>query len=181
MKPFALALALVTLVSGCTPKSDPVVEKIISADLGSLTLINEIQGHCQPSELFCSNPLFEPAFTAPSEVEPAEVCNSVINLQSEIGLVAYSVEGYSAARVSKLDDLKKFCTDGLSHPWPVGDGTEYYEGTVLYDDGSKDKIGKVTVIQRRAKGEYVVVFSVTKNLSRIGGIPFGETPTHRNG
>ena len=180
MKRIAIACVMVLMLTGCTPSSNSAVDKILSADTGPLTLINEVKGHCYPMELFCSTPLFEPVYSATADTPPGEVCDAVINLQSQIGLVAYSVEGFSAAKVSDLGELKEFCKEGLSNPWPVGDGTIYYEGTVLYDDGAKDGIGKVTVIQRREDNRYVVVFSSGRDLGGIENIPFGKTPVHRS-
>ena len=177
----AIALSAICVLSltSCTPASNPAVDAILSTDLSPLELINEVKGHCYPMELFCSNPLFEPVFSAPASATPEVVCDVVIDLQQRIGLVAYAVEGYSAANVSSVGDLKAFCTEGLSNPWPVGDGTIYYEGTVLYDDGSQDGIGKVTVIQRREDDRYVVVFSSGRDLHGPGNIPYGEDPKHR--
>lgn len=160
-------------LAGCTPASDPVVEQIMAADLGELTAFsNDVKGYCYPTELFCSNPLFEPAFSAPASAEPKRICESVIDLQIEIGFVAYSVEGEPATKVQNPESVKEQCSTGLSQPLEAEDGSTYYRGTVLYDDGASDGVGKVTVISRREDGSYLVVFSVSRNLERVGWIPY---------
>lgn len=171
-----LALFISTLVlSGCTPSSDPVLQQILSADLGELKPVSqEVRGYCYPTELFCPNPLFEPAFHAQSSVEPLEICDSVIDLQLQIGLVAYSFEGELAQKVDEVQVVRDLCTQGLAEPQEAEDGTAYYQGTVLFDDGTSDGVGKVTVISRREDGSYFVVFSISRNLDRVGWISYAD-------
>ncbi|MFM2023924.1 MAG: hypothetical protein RIR89_1316 [Actinomycetota bacterium] len=172
-----VVIALVTTgLVGCTPTTDPVVEKILAADLGQLTAVSdEVKGYCYPTELFCSNPIFEPAFSAPAEADPAGICNAVIDLQIEIGLVAYSTEGELANKVTNPDEVRDQCTTGLSQALEAEDGSTYYQGTVLFDDGATDGVGKVTVISRTEDG-YFVVFSVSRNLDRVGWISYENQP-----
>lgn len=181
-RPLALAGLIISALSlaGCTPSSDPVVDQVLAADLGALKLVNpEVKGYCYPTELFCSNPLFEPAFSAPATADPLEICDAVISLQSEIGLVAYAAEGAAAGKVENLQKLKDFCVEGFLQPLTNFDDSISYEGTVLFDDGATDGVGKVTVISRYADGTYFVVFSLSRNLSRVGWIPFGDEPKHQ--
>lgn len=181
-KPAVLLGALVSALglAGCTPSSDPVVDQVLSADLGVLELVNpEVKGYCYPTELFCSNPLFEPAFTAPATADPVEVCDAVISLQDDIGLVAFAAQGAEAAKVESLNKVKKFCVEGFLQPITNFDDSISYEGTILFDDGLTDGVGKVTVISREANGSYFVVFSLSRNLDRVGWIPFGEEPKHQ--
>ena len=169
--------SVLVLLAGCTPTADPVVQKVMDADLGELTPIaTEVKGYCQPMELFCSGPLFEPNFTAPATADPRAVCDSVISLQSEIGLVAYSGSGDPGA-ASDLEQVKDFCTAGLAEPLKLDDETFAYQSTVLYDDGVTDGMGKVTVIGREPDGTYMVTFSLSRNLDRVGWIPpYGDSP-----
>ena len=173
------AIGVVTL-TGCTPASIPTVETITSANLGPLKLVKEVKGYCYPTELFCGNPLFEPTFTAPADADPGEVCDKVIALQRRIGLIAYSAAGADAGKVNDVQQVKDFCAQGFELGGDDGAGNPFYEGTILYDDGSKDGVGKVTVISREADRGYTVVFSVSKNLSRVGWIPYGSEPRHIN-
>lgn len=181
-RPLALLGVLISALglAGCTPSSDPVVDQVLAADLGVLKLVNpEVKGYCYPTELFCSNPLFEPAFSAPASADPAEVCDAVINLQSEIGLVAYAAEGADAGKVESLQKVKDFCVEGFLQPLTNFDDSISYEGTILFDDGLTDGVGKVTVIHRESNGSYFVVFSLSRNLDRVGWIPFGDEPKHQ--
>ena len=180
MKRLGAVIATVLLLTGCTPTSIPAVEAITSADLGPLKLVKEVKGHCYPTELFCGNPLFEPTFTAPADADPGEVCDKVIALQRGIGLIAYSAAGADAGKVNDVQQVKDFCAQGFELGGDDGAGNPFYEGTILYDDGSKDGVGKVTVISREAGRGYTVVFSVSKNLSRVGWIPYGSEPRHIN-
>ena len=173
------AIGVMTL-TGCTPASIPTVETITSANLGPLKLVKEVKGYCYPTELFCGNPLFEPTFTAPADADPGEVCDKVIALQRRIGLIAYSAAGADAGKVNDVQQVKDFCAQGFELGGDDGAGNPFYEGTILYDDGSKDGVGKVTVISREADRGYTVVFSVSKNLSRVGWIPYGSEPRHIN-
>lgn len=173
------AIGVVTL-TGCTPASIPTVEAITSADLGPVKLMKEVKGYCYPTELFCSNPLFEPGFTAPADADPVEVCEKVIDLQQRIGLVAYSAAGADAGKVKDVQQVKDFCAQGFELGGDDGAGNPFYEGTILYDDGSNDGVGKVTVISREADRGYTVVFSVSKNLGRVGWVPYGGEPVHTN-
>ena len=175
----AIAISATLFLSGCTPTSIPTVDSITSADLGPLMLVKEVKGYCYPTELFCSNPLFEPAFTAPADADPVEVCDKVIDLQQKIGLVAYAANGANAAKVTDLKAVKHFCAAGFELGGDDGAGSPFYEGTTLFDDGAKDGVGKFTVINREASG-YNVVFSVSKNLGRVGWVSYGGTPTHMN-
>lgn len=174
------ALFALLCLSGCTPTSNPVVDQVLASDLGPLKLVNpEVKGYCYPTELFCSSPLFEPAYSAPASADPAEVCEAVISLQAEIGLVAYSAQGGEAGRVENLEAVKDFCVEGFLQPLTNFDDSVSYEGTVLFDDGSTDGVGKVTVISREANGSYFVVFSLSRNLDRVGWIPYGDQPKHQ--
>gem|GEM_PF-2722029 len=165
------------LLTGCTPSSDPVVDEIVAADLGELLPVSdEVKGYCYPTELFCSGPLFEPAFSAQASAEPSEICDSVIDLQLKIGLVAYSVSGEGAYPIKDPRQVRELCTKGLSQPLQAEDGSTYYLGVVLYDDGARDGVGKVTVIHRETNGSYFVVFSVSRNLDRVGWISYADLP-----
>lgn len=165
------------LLTGCTPTSDPVVDAITTADLGELRMVSdEVKGYCYPTELFCSSPLFEPAFSAPASVEPGEICDSVISLQLSIGFVAFSVAGEGAYPIEDPEQVRDLCKKGLSQALEAEDGSTYYLGVVLYDDGARDGVGKVTVIHRETDGSYFVVFSVSRNLDRVGWISYADQP-----
>lgn len=177
----ALALCIVSVVtlSGCTPASIPAVEAITSADLGPLKLVKEVKGYCFPTELFCGDPLFEPIFKAPADADPVEVCDKVIDLQQKIGLIAFAANGANAAKVRNAQEVKDFCAAGFVLGGDDGTGSPFYEGTTLFDDGTRDGVGKVTVINREVAG-YTVVFSVSKNLERVGWVSYGGIPKHMN-
>ena len=173
------ALVFVLPAAGCTPTSDPVVDQVIYADLSPLSIVNkEVKGYCYPTELFCSGPLFEPAFDAPASADPIEICSAVVDLQAKIGLVAYAAAGADAGKVTDVQIVKDFCVEGLLEPLTNFDGSISYEGTILFDDGASDGVGKVTVISREADGKYFVVFSLSRNLDRVGWIPYGTEPKH---
>ncbi len=179
LKGSVIAITATLFLSGCTPTSLPTVETITSADLAPLKLVKEVKGYCYPTEFFCGNPLFEPMFTAPADADPVEVCDKVIDLQQKIGFIAYAPNGGNAAKVSDVQAVKDFCAAGFVLGGDDGTGAPFYEGTTLFDDGAKDGVGKVTVINRESSG-YTVVFSVSKNLGRVGWVSYGGTPTHMN-
>lgn len=180
LRTFTSSLAVLIMATGCTPSSDPLVERVTGANLGSLTIIDpEVKGYCQPMELFCRGPLFEPAFTAPADADPIEVCNAVVSLQAELGLVAYAATGGEAGVAENRHLVTDFCTAGLSQAIQIEDGSVVYEGTTLFDDGAADGMGKVTTIGREPDGTYYVVFSMSRNLDRVGWISYGASqPTH---
>ena len=175
LKRLSVAGLACLLLTGCTPTSDPVVDTIRQADLGDLqSSSQEVKGYCYPTEFFCSKPLFEPAFAAPASSEPGAICNSVIDLQLKIGFVAYSLEGDGALALNDTDQVRALCKQALEQQLEAEDGSAYYRGIVLYDDGSKDGVGKVTVVHRENDGSYFVVFSVSRNLDRVGWISYQE-------
>lgn len=175
-----LVVVFAIFLTACTPSSIPVVDTITNANLGPLKLDKEVKGYCNPMELFCGDPLFEPAFSSPNSADPVEVCNAVVDLQSKIGMVAFAAAGADAAKVTSLKEVKDFCAQGFELGGDDGAGNPFYEGTVLYDDGEKDGVGKVTVISRSAEQGYFVVFSVSRNLGRVGWVPYGGSPKHMN-
>lgn len=169
----AAGIVLLASVTACTPSSDPVLEKILNADLGALILQQkEVKGYCYPTELFCSEPLFEPVFTAPAETDAKQICEHVVQLQSQLGLKAFSTEGSPAIKVNDKKLVQKMCTDGLSNLITAQDGSTFYEGMVLFDDGNTDGVGKVTTIHREPNGNYSTIFSISRNLDRVGWIPY---------
>lgn len=173
------AVGTITFLANYEPPLDPVVTEITGANLGELRLDHEVKGYCQPVELFCAHRLYEPVFTAPETADPVEICNDVIDLQARIGLVAYGAAGANAGKVSNLQAVKDFCVEGFTKPYVNDDGSKIYEGTNLFDDGSNDKVGKVTVINWEPGRGFTVVFSISRNLDRVGWISYGEgTPRH---
>lgn len=176
----SVSAVLSVSLSGCLAPSEPLVDKIFSSQLSPLKIATEkVQPNCASSLLGCSNPLYDISFYSDSSVKPADVCRSVIELQREIGMVAYSVEG-AAAGIAPAENqpLIDFCVAGFEPGIKLDDGSMLYQGFVLYDDGAKDGLGKVTVIQRRDDKSFVVVFSLGRDPSRIGSINFGEKPRH---
>lgn len=167
------AVGLVFSLTSCTPQSDPVLEKVLRGNLGELKLANEVKGHCQPMVLFCSQPLFEPAFTASDDKSAEQICDSVVSLQNQIGLVAFSRYGEPATKVSDLAAVKEFCVSSISIKEKAFDESKFYPGIALFDDGAKDGMGKVTTISREVNRGYFVVFSLSRDLDRIGSIDYG--------
>lgn len=182
MKKFmSLGLVLLSL-SGCSPQIEPMAERIQSTEFNDLKLVsNELVANCGASfGIPCSQPLYSVFFSASSSVAAEDVCRPVIELQSELGIDAYSAEGSSdIGEVKNINEVIQFCIEGLEQDLGGSQGPSYFEGTVLYEDGSDDGLGKVTVISRREDKSYFVDFSLGRDKDRIGVFAIQGEPRHQ--
>lgn len=181
-KSISLGLVLLVALTGCTPQIEPMAEKIQSQEFVYLDLVSdELVANCGASfGIPCSQPLYSVFFRADSSVAPENVCRPVIELQSELGFDAFSAEGSSdIGEVKNINQVIQFCIEGLEQDLGGSKGPSYYEGTVLYEDGSDDGLGKVTVISRREDGSYFVDFSLGRDKDRIGYFTIEGEPRHQ--
>ncbi|MFM2023916.1 MAG: hypothetical protein RIR89_1308 [Actinomycetota bacterium] len=177
-----ISSTLILAVAGCAPRVEPMAEEIFNKKFEQLQLASEeIIPNCGASFGFpCQEPLYSLFFIGQASVAPEDVCKPVIEFQRELGLDAYSAEG--ASEVGSADDLTEvinFCIEGLQRDLGDGTGLSYYEGTVLFEDGSEDGLGKTTVISRREDGSYFVDFSIGRDKGRIGYFELNGQPVHQ--
>lgn len=159
-----------------------MAKEIQSTDFLHLDLVSdELVANCGASfGIPCSQPLYSVFFKASSSVAAEDVCRPVIELQSELGLDAYAAEGSSdIGEVKNVNEVIQFCIEGLEQDLGGSEGPRYFEGTVLYEDGSDDGLGKVTVISRREDGSYFVDFSLGRDKDRIGYFSIQGEPRHQ--
>lgn len=181
-KTLSLGLFLLVSLTGCTPNVEPVAEKIRTTKFEHLYLVSEeLVANCGASfGIPCSKPLYSVFFKASSSVAAENVCRPVIELQSELGLDAFSAEGSSdIGEVKNVNQVIEFCIQGLEQDLGGSEVPSYFEGTVLYEDGSEDGLGKVTVISRREDGSYFVDFSLGRDKDRIGYFTIQGEPRHQ--
>lgn len=180
---FSLGMFLLLALTGCSPQVEPMAEEIQSTEFEHLDLVSdELVPNCGASfGIPCSQPLYSVFFRADSSVAAEDVCGPVIELQGKLGIDAYSAEGSSdIGEVEDTNQVIRFCIDGLQTDLGGSEGPSYFEGTVLYEDGSDDGLGKVTVISRREDGSYFVDFSLGRDKDRIGYFKLQGTPRHQS-
>lgn len=176
------ALWLLSIV-GCSPQIETMATEIHNKSFENLNLVSkQLIPNCGASfGLPCQQPLYTISFSADSNESAKDICVSVIEFQAELGLDAYAAEG--AAEIGVVDDVGQvisFCEEGLSQGLETSDASIYYEGTVLFEDGSEDGLGKTTVISRRSDGSYFVEFSIGRDKGRIGWFEIQGEPAHRD-
>ena len=178
----SLGMFLLLALTGCSPQLEPMAVEIQNTEFEHLDLVsNDLIPNCGASfGIPCSQPLYSVFFKASSSVAAEDVCRPVIELQSDLGLDAYSAEGSSEiGEVKEIDQVIQFCIEGLATDIGGNEGPSYFEGTVLYEDGSEDGLGKVTVISRREDGSYFVDFSLGRDKDRIGYFTMQGEPRHQ--
>ena len=174
----AAALALVVL-TGCTVPTDPFVGQVkeVVAET-SFEDTQQMASGCIGVYLLCAQPMYEPVFFAAESVAVEEVCNDAIAVAKKLGVVAYAVSGYGAYAIEKSGtDVFDLCTGGLGIPLTNTDGSEFYQGIVLFDDGKQDGFGKVYSLSRGPTefGEgYFLIISFSKDSNRVGYISYGS-------
>lgn len=173
-----LSLAALAL-TGCTAPADPFVEVVRTAatDAG-FTDSGRMASGCVGFTLFCLQPMYEPIFYIPESAGSEKACAALFEVSNKLGALAYSVTGDSVARIKPGSNApKELCVEGLGKPLINSDGSEFYQGIVLYDDGAKDSFGKVYNFIR-GDSEYGQVFqliiSFSKDQGRIGAIVYGS-------
>jgi hypothetical protein len=173
----AAAVALVML-TGCTVPTDPFVGKVKAVVSGtSFEDTEQMASGCIGVYLLCTQPMYEPVFFASEKIAVQEVCADAIAIAKKLGVVAYAVSGYDAYEFPKSGtDVLELCTAGLGSPLINTDGSEFYQGIVLSDDGKVDGFGKVYSLSRGPSefGEgYLLIISFSKDSNRVGYISYG--------
>jgi hypothetical protein len=127
--------------------------------------------------LFCTEPLYEPEFSASSNSDTGQVCRDFVALGQRLGAVAYASSGYPAYKLpNETSELEDFCGQSLSTELKAGDGSEFYQGVIMFDDGQKDGWGKVYSLSRGNSvnaEDFVMVISFSKDHNRVGWIDYG--------
>lgn len=168
---------LLLAITGCTVPTDPYVDgvnKAVSQTLFEAT--GEMASGCIGIYLVCSQPTYEPSYTAPASARAERVCSDLSTLGQKLGAVAYSSFGSQAYPLQKsMAEFVEFCSQSLSTKLKAGDGSPFYQGVVLYDDGLKDGWGKVYSLSKGNSvnpEDYFLVISFSKDLDRVGWIDY---------
>jgi hypothetical protein len=100
-----------------------------------------------------------------------------VALGQRLGAVAYASSGYPAYKLpNETSELEDFCGQSLSTELKAGDGSEFYQGVIMFDDGQKDGWGKVYSLSRGNSvnaEDFVMVISFSKDHNRVGWIDYG--------
>ncbi|CAB4628619.1 unannotated protein [freshwater metagenome] len=172
------ALALLFGLTGCTVPTDPYVATVKSVVAKTVfTPTGDMASGCIGMYLLCSQPLYEPSFQASSSTETAAVCRDFVALGKELGSVAYSTYGYSAYKLPQnTAEVTDLCGQALGVKLTGSDGSNFYQGVVLYDDGKADGWGKIYALSRGNSvnpDDFQLVISFSRDLNRVGWIDYG--------
>ena len=172
------AFALLFGLTGCTVPTDPYVATVTSAVAKTVFIpTGDMASGCIGVYLLCSQPLYEPSFKVPSSTETAAVCRDFVALGKKLGSVAYSTYGYSAYKLQQnTAEVTDPCAEALGVKLTGSDGSPFYQGVVLYDDGKTDGWGKVYVLSRGNSVnpvDFQLVISFSRDLNRVGWIDYG--------
>ena len=173
-----MAALLLLGVTGCTGPQDPFVDQIKSAVAEtSFAPTGQMPNGCIGVFLICTEPLYEPSFSAPASTEPAKICQDLFSLGVRLGAVAYSTYGNGAYKLpAEPQEINTFCIAALANKLRAADGSTFYQGIVLYDDGKKDGWGKVYALNRGGSdNDFQLVISVSKDLNRVGWITYASS------
>ena len=179
----AIAMAIGTMtISACAPTHEPFIDTVQAAAAGTSLVqsTEKIVESCGSSLFKCAQPLYEVHFNAPA-VAPAEnICADFIKVAMKLGAIAYSSLGSPAGQITNQQEVQDLCVSGLDKIVTYPDGTKTYLGLTMYDDGSKDGIGKVDTLERREDGTWQAMFAFGRDMGRIGYIIYGDgsLPTH---
>jgi len=173
------ALITATSLTGCTAPTDPFVEDVRAAAVDAgFTDSGQMASGCVGVYLICAQPMYEPIFYIPDSAGSEKACAALFEVSDKLGAVAYSVQGAYPARIEPgSNSPKELCVEGLGTPLINSDGSDFYQGIVLYDDGAKDSFGKVYNFIR-GDSEFGKVFqliiSFSKDQARIGPVMYGN-------
>jgi hypothetical protein len=172
------ALALLPLLTGCTVPTDAYLDKVkTEVSKTAFRPTGEMASGCLGFYLLCTQPLYEPSFTASSATNVTELCKEFAALGHRLGAVAYASSGYPAYKLPKNpSEFENFCSQALSTELKAGDGSQFYQGVVLFDDGENDGWGKVYSLARGNSvnpKDFFLVISFSKDRSRVGWIDYG--------
>lgn len=173
------SFSVLLLLAGCTAPKDPFVAVVEDAVIETnFQPTGQMASGCIGVYLYCAQPMYEPIFYAPESVEPTEACQDLISITNRLGIKAYATTGSMAWAIpADKDVLQKFCSEALGRTLTNTDGSAFYNGLALYDDGSSDGFGKVYSINRGPSEfgtGYLLVISFSRDFNRIGPIPYGS-------
>jgi hypothetical protein len=172
------AFALVLGLSACTVPTDSYVGVVRDAVAKTVfSAAGELSAGCIGVYLVCLQPLYESSFQVPETTETADVCRDFVSLGKELGAVAYATYGYSAYKLPKdLSEVADLCIQAVDARLTQSDGSVFYQGVVLFDDGKADSWGKVYSLGRGnsvSPDQIQLVISFSRDLNRVGWIDYG--------
>lgn len=180
-----IAVAPTLLLTGCTPtaNSEPYFDRIAATALDSagFTRVGEPIVSCGGNNPFCAQPAFEVYYEAPATLAPQMACTAFLTTTLTVATpTGYASVGAAAGPMpSETEILQNFCTSGLDRSMSNFDGTVFYQGTLLYDDGTADEIIKTFTLGREPDGTYRAQLVFGRNSDLVYW-PFEQdkTPTH---
>lgn len=155
-----IALIPTLLLTGCTPNPDtePYFDLIATTalDEAGFTRVGKPIVSCGGNTPYCADPAFEVYFEASSSITPEGACTAFLTTTLSVANpVGYASVGNPAGPMpSDTSIVQEFCTSGLDTPMPNSDGTVFYQGTLLYDDGVADEMIKTFTLSREPDGTY---------------------------
>ena len=173
------ALVCLLTLTGCTAPTDPFVEVVkTTAVAAGFTDSGQMASGCVGMYLICATPMYEPFFYMPESAGAEKACDAALEIANKLGVVAYSVIGFSPVRIEPGSELPRdLCVSGLGVPLKNADGSDLYQGLAFYDDGSKDSFGKFYAFDR-SDSEFGKVFrliiSFSKDQARVGPIMYAN-------
>lgn len=172
------ALTLLFGLTGCTVPTDPYVAAVTSKVAKTVfTPTGEMASGCIGIYLLCTKPTYEPSFKAPSSADIALVCRDFVSLGNDLGSVAYSTSRDLAYKLPQnTAEVTDLCVQALGLKLTATDGSSFYQGVVLYDDGLADGWGKVYALNRGNSvnpDDFQLLISVSRDLDRVGWIDYG--------
>jgi hypothetical protein len=177
--------ALLVALTGCTPTPDdePYFDRIVTTPLedAGFSRAGEPITSCGGNTPFCSQPAFEVYYQAPATLSAEQACAAFLTTAFNVATpVGYATTGDTAGPLpSDTRALQDFCVFGLANPMPQIDGTVFYQGTFLYDDGTADGLIKTFDLSRDPDGTYrsQLVFGRNPDLVHWN-VDQNKVPTH---
>lgn len=173
-----LSLAL----SACSTSPDPFLNEVTAAVSGTVFSepVASSYGCIQLSGIFCREPMHDLVFAAPAETNTKFACTEFVALATKLGAIAYSTNdgvGDAAELPSDNSEVIDLCTQGLDSPLENWDGSVFYQGLALQDDGAHDAIGKYYSLGRGVESvgdkRFNLTITFSRDLNRIGPINYG--------
>lgn len=181
-------ISAILMLTGCAtpkPENDPYFKELTSnstlADAG-FAQEGEPGTSCGGNTPFCTHPVFTINYVANSELSAEQACDAFVTTALTLANpTAYASTGSTAGPIPLFAGdiiVKDFCTQGLTTAMPNLDGTNFYQGTFLFDPGVSDQITKDFLIAREPDGIYRISIDFSRNLEALWYETGDTTPAH---
>lgn len=174
-----VSAAAIFSLTACTAPQDPFVETVnATVEQTVFNATGQMASGCVGVNLFCLQPMYEPLYFAPAKTDVNLVCKDFLAIASKLGVTAYSVPDFNPYKFTLPNkEVEELCVAALGTALKGADGTDFYQGLSLYDDGAKDSFGKVYSLERRESefGDgFMLTISFSKDLTRTGVFGYGS-------